>query len=373
VSPVGWLVLAGVVGACIGSFLNVVAWRLPRGESLSHPPSRCPGCGTRIRWFDNLPILSWLLLRARCRACRKPISARYPSVEVATAALFVVVATRHGPSEAALAASKAAVLAALVAVSVIDWDHRTIPDRITKPGIAAGLLLALLVPGLHDPRFVSRVDPALARLLESAAGAFVGYGSIFAIRWIASKLLKKEAMGLGDAKLLAFVGAFTSPVAVVYTLLLASVVGAVVGSVYVAVRAKRPARVEGTATPEDGEPRAFSLARVGPERLEVGADLPVGARVRVRMRLAADDVFEDEDVTVDVRGVVEEAASGALAPVRLEGVAEPDADRLATFAAVRRYVPFGPFLALGGAAMLLYGDEVVRFVTETWPRFVRGE
>jgi leader peptidase (prepilin peptidase)/N-methyltransferase len=373
VSGAGWLVLAGLVGACVGSFLNVVAWRLPRGESLSRPPSRCPGCGTRIRWFDNVPVVSWVALRARCRACRAPISARYPLVEATTAALFVLVALRHGPGEAAVAASKALAVAALVAISAIDWDHRIIPDRITKPGIAVGLLLALLVPGLHDARFLPRAEPALSRLLESALGALAGWFAIFAIRWVASRILRREAMGLGDAKLLAFVGAFTSPIAVVYVLLLASLVGAVLGSVYVVVRSRSAARVAGTATPEGGEARAFARARVAPDRLEVGADLPEGARARVRMTLAADDVFEDEDVTVEARGVVEGGGRPGFSAVRLEAVPEAVADRLATFAAVRRYVPFGPFLALGGVAMLLYGDEVVRFVTETWPRFVRGE
>jgi leader peptidase (prepilin peptidase)/N-methyltransferase len=373
VTDASYLVVAGVVGACIGSFLNVVVWRLPRGESLSRPPSRCPGCGARIRWFDNVPILSWLLLRGRCRRCKGSISARYPLVEALTAALFVLVALRHGPDEAALAATKAAALAALLAIAAIDAEHRIIPDAITKPGIAVALLLALLVPGLHDAGFLRGAKPGLSRLLEAAAGAAVGWLVILAIRWTASKLLKKEAMGLGDAKLLAFVGALTNPLAVLYTLLLGSVVGAVVGSVWLLVRLRSLAPVSGTVTPEGGDPVAFRRARVEDEHLSL--ELPEapapGTRVRVAFTLRADDLFEDVDAKMNLAGAVE-ASRGALVPVRLDSVGEADAERLRTFALVRRYIPFGPFLALAGAVMLLYGDEVVRFVTETWPSWVMG-
>jgi leader peptidase (prepilin peptidase)/N-methyltransferase len=375
VTPSTYVAVAAVLGACVGSFLNVVVWRLPRGESLVHPRSRCPGCGAGIRWFDNVPVLSWIALRGRCRRCRAAISPRYPLVEALTAALFVLTALRHGPDEVALAAAKALALSALLALAAIDWDHKILPDAITKPGIVAGLVLSLLVPALHGAPLLERAKPGASALAESAFGAALGWFLIVAIRWIASRLLKKEAMGLGDAKLLAMIGAFAGPAAVLYTLLLASVSGAAIGAAWLAVRARRPASVEGTVTPgpEGAGAIAFRRARVSAERIavETSAPLPPGTRVRVQVRLTADDLLDDVGATVDVPGVVEEARGGFLS-VRLDDADAPEAEPLAAFALVRKYVPFGPFLALGGAAMLLYREDVVRFFTETWPAILRG-
>jgi leader peptidase (prepilin peptidase)/N-methyltransferase len=382
VTEVAWRFLAGATGACVGSFLNVVIWRLPRGESLSRPRSRCPRCAAPIRWFDNVPVLSWLWLRARCRRCRAPISARYPLVEAATAALFLLVASRHAPADGggavALAATEAVFLAALLAITFIDLDHRIIPDRITKPGMAIACLLALLVPGLHSATFLPEVtNRRLAGLLEAVAGLLVGGGVILLVRWIGTKALKKEAMGLGDAKLLAMIGALTSPVRALYALLLASLSGAVLGAFAVYARTRRPAPVAGTLAVEGGADVEFARARVRPDRLWIATRDAVGAgaRVRVRMTLPADAIWEDEDAKVSLRGVVESAAArrgGALVVVRLDEPSAKEADALEAFALIRRYIPFGPFLALGGALVLLHGDEISRFVTETWPRWLRG-
>ena len=203
------VVVSGLLGACIGSFLNVVIWRVPRGKSVADGRSHCPKCGHLIRWHDNVPVLSWLLLRARCRDCRAPISARYPAVEALTAALFVLVAWRHPfPAGSSVGVAHAILLSALVVVSFVDVDRREIPDAITKPGIVVGLLASLLVPALHGDAFPDLANRHLAALLASLRGVAAGAGVLLAVRWIGRLAMGKEAMGLGDVKLLAMVGAF---------------------------------------------------------------------------------------------------------------------------------------------------------------------
>src|SRR5437773_1174582 len=146
------LSIAFALGACIGSFLNVCIHRLPQDESVLRPASRCPRCATPIAWRDNIPLLSWLLLGARCRACRTPIPARYPLVEAATGALAVLALVGFGPSAAAAVAFL--FTAALLLVTFVDFDHRFIPDEVSLPGIAVGVGAAFLARGVgpHDAR-----------------------------------------------------------------------------------------------------------------------------------------------------------------------------------------------------------------------------
>jgi leader peptidase (prepilin peptidase)/N-methyltransferase len=200
--------VCAVLGAVVGSFLNVVIWRLPRGESLLHPPSHCPACGAPVRWFDNVPVLGYLVLGGRCRACRGRISPEYPLVEAGNAALWGLVGWRFGltpelPVYMALAS-------ALVALAVIDLHHQILPDRITLPGIVVGLLAsATLLP---------------AGLLPALAGAALGGGLFFAIA-----VLSRGGMGGGDVKLIAMIGAFLGWQAVLLTTFLAAVAGGAVG------------------------------------------------------------------------------------------------------------------------------------------------
>jgi leader peptidase (prepilin peptidase)/N-methyltransferase len=173
-------------GLLIGSFLNVLAYRLPRGESLAVPASRCPGCETPIRPYDNVPVLSWLLLRGKCRACGIAISARYPAVEALTAALFAAVALVHGPSAAT--ALGIVLVALLVPIALIDLDLRIIPNKLTGAGaIAAVILTAALEPGQLPERLAAGAALAFAFSLP----AFIGGG-----------------MGMGDAKLVGVLGLF---------------------------------------------------------------------------------------------------------------------------------------------------------------------
>jgi leader peptidase (prepilin peptidase)/N-methyltransferase len=174
-------------GLLIGSFLNVVAHRLPRGESLAHPPSRCPGCGAGVRPYDNVPVLSWLLLRGACRDCRAPISARYPLVEAATALLFALVALVHGLSPQT--ALGLVLVALLVPITLIDLDERIIPNRLTGPGALAAIgLLAALEPG------------ALPEHLAAGAGAALFFGL--------AAVARPGGMGMGDVKLAGMLGLF---------------------------------------------------------------------------------------------------------------------------------------------------------------------
>lgn len=207
-----------LLGLVTGSYLNVVVHRLPRRLSTVLPRSRCPACGASIRPLDNVPVVSWLALRGRCRSCGSPIPARYPLVEGTTAALFVLCAERFGPSYEALVA--ALFCALMVALAAIDVEHLLLPDRITLPGITAGVLLQPLT-GWAGPGW----SGVLGALLGAALGAGVlllAYGLWWAVR-------REEGLGLGDVKMLAMIGAFLGWKGMVVTLVLGAATGALVG------------------------------------------------------------------------------------------------------------------------------------------------
>lgn len=218
--------LAAAIGLVVGSFLNVCIHRLPIGESVVFPGSRCPSCGRGIRWWENVPVVSFLLLRGRCRGCRAPISWRYPLVEAATGALFAGLFLAYGLSFELLVAVPFGAM--LLVLFFTDLDHQILPDLVTLPGFAFGLGLAWWNPFLGDPGW--------GRILAALFGAALGAGILFAIGWIWEKLRGVEAMGLGDVKLMAMVGAFTGTQGALFTLFAASVVGAVVGIALVPLR-----------------------------------------------------------------------------------------------------------------------------------------
>jgi leader peptidase (prepilin peptidase)/N-methyltransferase len=207
------LLVAFVVGACIGSFLNVCIHRIPAEESVVSPGSRCPRCATPIAWYDNVPLLSWALLGARCRTCRARIPVRYALVEAATGALAVFALLRFGTS--AFAAIAFAFTAALLLITFVDLDHRFIPDEISLPGILIGLGLSFLPDG---------IDP-----LDALIGVLVGGGLLWAVAWTYERLTGVEGMGLGDVKLLAMIGAFLGWQAIPTVLVISSVTGSLAG------------------------------------------------------------------------------------------------------------------------------------------------
>jgi leader peptidase (prepilin peptidase)/N-methyltransferase len=208
--PIGVIVF--LFGAVIGSFLNVCIYRLQREESIVTPGSRCPSCGKAIAWYDNLPIVSFLLLLGRCRACRAPISWRYPLVEALNGAGYLLLLRQFGLSWPTLI--YALFFSALVVVTFIDLDIQIIPDVISLPGIAIGLAVSYWLP----QGFVS-----------SLIGFVVGGGFFWLVAEVGSRILKQEAMGGGDIKLIAMVGAFLGWHNVLLTIFLASLAGASVG------------------------------------------------------------------------------------------------------------------------------------------------
>lgn len=211
--PVVFYIFAFVLGAVVGSFLNVCIYRLPAGKSIVSPPSACPGCGNRIRWYDNVPIVSWFLLRGRCRHCRAPIAWRYPLVEALNGLLTLLLFHKFGPTFAFLALF--VFCSSLVAITFIDLDHQIIPDEISLPGIVLGFVCSFFLPWTG--------------WLTSLLGILLGGGSLFLVAWGYEKLTGKEGMGGGDIKLLAMMGAFLGWRSVPFIIFAASLVGSVIG------------------------------------------------------------------------------------------------------------------------------------------------
>lgn len=220
-----------LAGLCIGSFLNVCIWRIPREESIVLPASHCPACNHKIAPWDNIPLLSWLLLNGKCRHCRAPISPRYFIVELLTGALFTALWLRHGWT----IQTPAYLLftAALIVATFIDFDHLILPDRITLGGMVAGPLLALAFPALQQQ--ATRVDA----LIQSAIGLAVGYGSLWLVGLIGRLVLKREAMGMGDMKLLGAIGACLGWPAVLFTIFVSSLSGTLTGAALIVAGQKK--------------------------------------------------------------------------------------------------------------------------------------
>ena len=207
------------LGLAVGSFLNVVIHRLPRGGSVVSPRSRCPNCQYELRWYDNIPILSWAVLRGKCRRCRTPISVRYPIVELLTMGVFLVHLWMFGWT--ALMGVRLLFACALIALFAIDLEHHLLPDKITLPGIVVGLLASLIVPpGIRD----------------AIIGTLLGGGVLWAIGEAYYRYAGQEGMGGGDVKMLAMVGAFLGWKLVLVTLVLSSVTGSLIGLLVIALR-----------------------------------------------------------------------------------------------------------------------------------------
>lgn len=213
------VIYAAVIGACIGSFLNVVIYRLPLGKSIVSPPSACPRCGHRLKWYDNIPIFGWLMLAGKCRQCRMPVSIQYPLVELVTALLFVLVVwlTPLGP----LVVSRLLLVCILIALFGIDLEHQILPNSITLPGIVAGVLLSVIAPpGVRD----------------AVLGALLGAGILYGIAAAYYLWRREEGLGMGDVKMLAMIGAFLGWKAVLVTLVLSSFSGAIIGVALIAAQ-----------------------------------------------------------------------------------------------------------------------------------------
>jgi leader peptidase (prepilin peptidase) / N-methyltransferase len=203
------MTFAALLGLCTGSFLNVVIARLPAGRSIAFPGSACPACGKAIAWYDNVPVLSYVLLGRRCRSCREPISWRYPMVEIACGILFVLAYCRFESGYAL--ASALILLAGLVAITLIDLDHQIIPDVLSVPGIAVGVLFSLAPGGIG--------------WTSSLLGVLIGGGVFLAVIVGSTVVIGQAGMGVGDVKLGAMIGAFLGWKLILLTVLLSMLIG----------------------------------------------------------------------------------------------------------------------------------------------------
>ncbi len=208
------------IGLIFGSFANVCIVRIPQKKNIAWPGSACPACQAPIKWYDNIPVLSWILLRGRCRKCQVKISFQYPAVELLTAVLFGWAAWHFGLSFQLLEAL--ILIFGLVCITFIDLKHMIIPDVFTLPGIVLGLGLALIAP---DRTFLGAVG-----------GVLVGGGFFYAIAWLYATIRKREGLGGGDIKLMGALGAFLGWQAIPYVVLVSSLVGSVVGLLILVVQ-----------------------------------------------------------------------------------------------------------------------------------------
>jgi len=213
------IAILAVLGLAVGSFLNVCIHRLPREQSLNSPPSRCPHCDYQLRWFDNIPVASYAMLAGRCRKCRTRISIRYPIVELVTMGLFVLHGVVFGWT--ALLVPRLVFACAMVVLFAIDLEHHLLPNAITLPGVAVGLIAsAVLPPGIVD----------------ALIGVLIGGGVLWLIGEAYYRYSGHEGMGGGDVKMLAMIGAFLGWKLVLVTLVLSSVLGSVIGLIVIAIR-----------------------------------------------------------------------------------------------------------------------------------------
>jgi leader peptidase (prepilin peptidase)/N-methyltransferase len=230
-------VLAGLFGLIVGSFLNVCIYRWPRDLSVVKPRSHCPECEKTIAWYDNVPVLSYLLLRGKCRHCSARISWRYPAVEIVTGLLFAYLVWRFGPT---LNAVRYCVLCAmLITLAFADAETRILPDEFTLGGLVVGLIFAPFVP-VPDAMFHAvagisnwHLNWRQVSVGEAAFGVILPAGSLWLGGWLFEKLRHKEGLGFGDVKMMAMVGAFLGLRGTLLTLIVGSLLGSVIGIIYI--------------------------------------------------------------------------------------------------------------------------------------------
>jgi leader peptidase (prepilin peptidase)/N-methyltransferase len=305
-----WVVLAG---GAVGSFLNVVIARVPAGESIVRPASRCPGCRSPIAWYDNVPVLSWLVLRGRCRRCGMRIPVRYPLVELAGAAAAFLAWSRHGLSLGALA--EVAFVDLLLSLALIDLATWLLPYALTIPVVVLGLAAS-----------AAGAAPAPS-LRASATGAVIGFVVFAAVAWVGRLATRKEALGTGDWWLLAGIGAWLGAPALLPVVLLASAQGSIYGLALVALGKSEPGPKEDATTS------------------------------------TSTSTSENVNVNVNVNDGAEEAEPPP--PEQAEGVGEGEeaaSNADDEWIPPKHAVPFGPFLVAGALEWLYLSDRLVAWI-----------
>jgi len=322
------LVYIFVLGLAFGSFLNVCIYRIPRGESIIFPGSHCPKCGKKIKWYDNIPLISYIILRGRCRACKETISFRYFFIELFTAISFLLVFYVHRYNWAIL--SYILLTGMLIIITFTDLDHWIIPDEITFTGAVVGLVFAILTPLLGNNFIISNVNfhksfylaPFVNALIGGASGAFLFY----AIGLIGRLIFRKEAMGLGDVKLMGMVGIFAGWKNIILILVLASFLGSIIGGGIMLIMKifKHKAREEKNSRQDEQDKKDTQDLKQNINDVKINTE-NVGARLP-RPYIKEDDW-------------------------------QPQPG----------HIPFGPFLALATYITILYGDKIldwyINFVT----------
>ena len=302
-----------VLGLLVGSFCNVCVGRWPHGESVVSPRSRCPKCMGPIVWYDNIPLLSWLILGAKCRNCKAPISWQYPLVEAITGVLFVLVYLRFGMTIASPIYMLLA--AAMVVVTFQDLADWTIPDEVVYPGIPLGLGLSVVALVMGDTSLVV-TDP-----FDSLEGIVLGFSLLYGLDRLSVLILKKPGMGFGDVKLLAMLGAFIGWQGVLGTLMMASILGSTVGlSVMLYFHLKNgPVEENENEKPEAADPGTPTADAENVDNEPVTEETEI-----VAAKATTEDDEDDDGISLD-----------------------------------HRYLPFGPYLAIGGLIYVLYGPQLV--------------
>lgn len=266
-------VLAFFVGASIGSFLNVCIGRWPAGESVVRPRSRCPGCGHQIAWFENIPIVSWIALRARCRGCGMAISVQYPLVELSVGLMWLAAVWSFGPTFTGLRVAVFGTV--LLGIAITDLKYYLIPDGFTVFGLLWGIATALAAPFIET-------SPLFAGPWDSLLGACVGAGAIAIAGWLGEAALKKEAMGFGDVTLMAVVGAVLGPARSLLTIFIGALLGAVVflAVVYpITWWRRRNRRLAGSVVLDDGESAELEIEEEGAPLVPFGVFLAPAAMI----------------------------------------------------------------------------------------------
>lgn len=304
-------------GLLVGSFANVVIHRLPRRESIVFPASRCPRCGVAIRPWQNIPVISWLILRGRCASCREPIAARYPAVEILHGLGFGLIVWRFGPEPFTLLLLL--LFFALVVLAFIDWDHQILPDAITLPGILVGLAGSFLPGALIDWR-------------EAGLSAGFGYVAFFLVAEVYARLRGIEGLGQGDWKLAAMMGSFLGGQRLMLAVFLASLSGMVYGLVQ-ATRLRREAASRPVAPAVPSEPFAPIPMEGSESDRSPSAESPMGENA---------------------------APPLATEPASAAGQTEAPSSHETEGVSIGKYkLPFGTFLAACAIFVLFWGDPIL--------------